>query len=122
MLSGGPPRVDACAAPVKPAQVTERETRKNLELVRVFQKRVLSQGLRRRCEGKRADKRADERGGEGSDLGRRVQVLWIPFDFPKYKCAKPQDLRPFNCRLVEHEPGRLASGAAREDAVEVHVP
>ena len=60
MLSGGPTRVDACAAPVKPAQVTERETRKNLELVRVFQKRV-SQGLRRRCEGKRADKRADEK-------------------------------------------------------------
>ena len=109
MLSAGLPRVDSCAARVEPAQVSERERRKNLELVRVFQKRV-SQGLLRRCEGKRADKRAheraDERKGEGSDIGRRVQVLWIPFDFPKYKRAKPQDLRPFNGRVVEHEPGR----------------
>ena len=113
MLSAGLPRVDSCAALAKPVQVSERERRKNLELVRVFEKRV-SQGLLRRCEGKRADKRADkrahqrvhERKGEGGDIGRRVQVLWIPFDFPKYKRAKSQDLRPFTGRVVQHEPGR----------------
>jgi hypothetical protein len=35
-----------------------------------------------------------------------VQVLWIPFGFPKFKRAKRHDLRPFNGRVVQHEPGR----------------
>jgi len=96
MLSSGPPRVDSCAAPAKPAQVSERERRKNLELVRVFE-----DSLRRR-----GGKRAGARQGADSDIGRRVQVLWIPFDFPKYKRATARDLRPFKGRVVEHQPGR----------------
>jgi len=72
MLSSGPPRVDSCAAPAKPVQVSERERRKNLELVRVFEKSK-AQGLLRRRGGERADKRAHERAdaskGEGSDIG-----------------------------------------------------
>jgi len=101
MLSSGPPRVDCCAAPAKPAQVSERERRKNLELVRVFEKGK-APGLLRRRGGESADSRK----GAGSDIGRRVQVLWIPFDFPKYKRATAQDLRPFRGRVVEHQPGR----------------
>jgi len=101
MLSSGPPRVDSCAAPAKPAQVSERERRKNLELVRAFEKST-AQGVLRRRGGERADARQ----GADSDIGRRVQVLWIPFDFPKYKRATEQDLRPFKGRVVEHEPGR----------------
>ena len=92
------------------ATLPERETRNNLELVRVFE-RVTGAGLRpgvgkAAVQRHRARKRYTTR--KDLDTGRRVQVLWIPFDFPKFKRAKQHDLRPFIGRVVQHEPGRGA--------------
>ena len=86
----------------------ERETRNNLELVRVFE-RVAGAGLRpgvgkTAAQRRRARKRYTTR--KDLDTGRRVQVLWIPFDFPKNKRVKQHHLRPFRGRVVQHEPGR----------------
>ena len=90
------------------APLPARETRNNLELVRVFE-RVTGAGLspgvgKAAAQCRRACKRHTAR--KDLDNGRRVQVLWVPFGFPKFKRAKKHDLRPFTGRVVQHEPGR----------------
>jgi len=84
------------ASPKKPRRAeppSTRETRKNRELVRVFQSRV--QPVRGGTDS-----------AAGSDVGRLVEVLWIPIDFPRYKRAKLCDLRPFKGRVDKHQPHR----------------
>jgi hypothetical protein len=87
-------------------QLPGRETRNNLELVCVFE-RVTGAGL---SVGKAAAQRRSARKcyttRKDLDQGRQVQVLWIPFDFPKNKCVKQHHLHPFRGRVVQHEPGR----------------
>jgi hypothetical protein len=81
-------------------------------LVRVFE-RVTGAGLsvgKAAAQRRRARKRYTTR--KDLDQGRRVQVLWIPFDFPKNKRVKQHHLRPFRGRVVQHEPGR-GSGTHR---------
>ena len=88
------------------APLPGRETRNNLELVRVFE-RVTGAGLsvgKAAAQRRRARKRYTTR--KDLDQGRRVQVLWVPFDFPKNKRVKQHHLRPFRGRVVQHEPGR----------------
>jgi hypothetical protein len=91
---------------------TRREARNNLERVRLFELRTRLAPPKRRRRGL-----GDSRGSRGSggsrssrdsDVGRRVQVLWIPHGFPKFKRALESDLRAYNGRVVQHEPGRGA--------------
>lgn len=97
-LAGG--STGAGDAPVKRALAKPgvgREARNNVERVRLFQSST-RQALKPRSSFVRV--------ATHNDVGRRVQVLWLPADFPRYKRSTRQDLRPYRGRVVEHKPVR----------------
>ena len=77
----------------------EREERKNLEAVRLYLKKTLKP-VRGASKRKRAPTVV------GSDIGRRVEVLWIPYGFPRYKRVERADLRPYKGYVVRHDASR----------------